>query len=95
MPLQPVFTDQFQRDLQEKLDSRLRQRAEVMCERLRHNPTGAGNSHRLKHSLSCFRAADIASGGRGQWRIIFGLHGEHPDVLEGQIVFFFVSAHYK
>ena len=93
--LQPVYTEQFTLDLEKKLSGELRKKAEKICERLMEYPIGAAHSHRLKHRLSGFRAADLATRRRGHLRIIFGLHGEHPDVEPGTIVFFFISRHYE
>jgi len=95
MPLEAVYTERFLRDMDEKLDSELRCKAETICERLQRDPAHAAHSRRLKHQLSSYRAADIPPKRRGRWRIIFGIHGEHPDVPEGRIVFFFVSEHYR
>lgn len=82
---------EFEQLLESKKFRGMKDRIETACTRLIANPTGACNSHRLKGDLGQIRAADVPqAGGRGKYRILYGLHGEHPDVPEGQIVFFTV-----
>lgn len=86
--LVPIRTPEFEQLLESKQFRHLKERIETACARLVANPTGACNSHRLKGDLHHIRAADVPqAGGRGKYRILFGLHGEHPEVKEGQIVF--------